>query len=153
MSKFKIIPITKEYAEKIRSSMKDDFGHELDTASLTGRALCRFCLTDGGPEQKHILFSYLPVKNITPYAEVGPVYIHDECDQYIDVYTVPHDLTTRKFLTIRGYSAGQNLIKGYMAKGNEIVETINKLFENAEVESIHINDASSGCYFLKIVRV
>jgi hypothetical protein len=152
MRKFKIIPIAKEYAEKIRSSMRDDFGHELHTASLSGRALCRFCLTDGGPEQKHILFSYLPVENINPYAEIGPVFIHDECEQYIDVDTVPHDLATRKFLTIRGYSAGQNLIKGYMAKGNEIVETIERLFENAEVESIHINDASSGCYFLKIVR-
>ena len=152
MSKFKIIPITKEYAQKIRSSMKDDFGHKLHTASLSGRALCRFCLADGGAEQKHILFSYLPVKNINPYAEVGPVYIHDNCEQYLEVYGVPHDLTTRKFLTIRGYSAGQNLIKGYMAKGNEIVETIDKLFENAEVESIHINDASSGCFFLKIVR-
>ena len=152
MSKFKIIPIAKEYAEKIRSSMKDDFGHELHSTSPTGRVLCRFCLSDGGPEHKHILFSYSPVENINPYAEVGPVYIHDDCEKYVDVYAVPHDLTTRKYLTIRGYSAEQNLIKGYMAKGNEIEETIYKLFDNTEVESIHINDASSGCYFLKIVR-
>ena len=152
MNRFKIIPITTEYAEKIRSSMRDDFGHELHTTSLTGRALCRFCLADGGPEHKHILFSYMPVENLNPYAEVGPVYIHNECEQYADVFTIPQDLTTRKYLTVRGYNAEQNLIKGYMAKGDKIVETLDKLFENAEVESIRINDASSGCYFLKLVR-
>ena len=152
MSRFKIIPITKEYAKKIRSCMRDDFGHELHTVSVTGRALCRFCLADGGPEHKHILFSYMPVENINPYVESGPVYIHEECEQYVDVYTLPHDLTTRKYLTVRGYSAEQNLIKGYMAEGENVVETIHKLFENAAIESIHINDASSGCYFLKIVR-
>ena len=152
MSKFKIIPISKAYAEKIRSGMKDDFGHELHSTKLSGRALCRFCLADGGPEHKHILFSYLPVENTNPYAEVGPVFIHENCEQYQDVYSVPHDLTTRRYLTVRGYSAEHNLIKGYMTSGNDIVETIHKLFRHAEVESIHINDASSGCYFLKLAR-
>ena len=29
MKKFKIVPLSKEYATKIRTSRKDDFGHEV----------------------------------------------------------------------------------------------------------------------------
>ena len=36
MIQFKIVPLTEEYASKIRQSQKDDFGHEVVEQVATG---------------------------------------------------------------------------------------------------------------------
>lgn len=153
MKKFKIIPLSKEYAEKIRNAMVDDYGHPLKAVTLKSRALCRYCLSDGVPAMPHILFSYQPVaEDKNPYTETGPVFIHDHCEQYKEVHVFPPDLKTRKYLTIRGYDINQWMVAGIMSPGEEAEITIEKLFKNPEVEYVHVGDASTGCYFLKMVR-
>ena len=153
MKKFKIIPLTKEYSEKIRNNMVDDYGHPLKAVTLKNRALCRYCLSDGVLGMQHILFSYRPVADDkNPYTESGPVFIHDHCDQYNEVHVFPPDIKTRQYLTIRGYDINQWMVKGIMSSGEEAETTIEKLLENPDVEYVHVNDASSGCYFLKIER-
>ena len=153
MKKFQIIPLSKEYAEKIRNSMVDDYGHPLKAVTLKSRALCRYCLSDGVPGMQHILLSYRPVaEDKNPYTESGPVFIHDHCEQYKEVHAFPPDLKTRKYLTIRGYDINQWMVAGIMSPGEEAEATIEKLFKNPEVEYVHVGDASTGCYFLKVVR-
>lgn len=132
--------------------MHDDYGHEL-ALTTPGRALCRLCLADGGPHQKHILFSYRPFdENKNPYSEVGPVYVHDNCERYGDLNAFPPDLKKRKYLQVRGYDARQCLIAADLAEGSEVEGTIDKLFEDPRVEYLHIRDGLTGCYFMKIER-
>lgn len=153
MKKFKIIPLTTSVAEKIRTTMQDDHGHSLIAKTINGRGLCRLCLADGAPPQQHILFSYMPVQeDKNPYTEVGPVYIHDQCEQYRDVYALPPAMSSRKYLTVRGYDEGQFMVGGKMAEGERLEDAIDTLFNNPSIEYIHVSDASTGCYFFKVVR-
>jgi hypothetical protein len=153
MKKFRFIPLTKEYSEKIRSTMADDYGHTLKAITLKSRALCRYCLSDGVPGMQHILFSYKPMQeDKNPYTETGPVFIHDHCEQYTDVYVFPPAIKTRKYLTIRSYDSNQWMIDGIMSPGEEAEATIEKLFENPAAKYVHVGDASSGCYFMEVVR-
>ena len=154
MSKFKIIPLSTAYANRIRSTMQDEYGHLLFRQHITGRALCRHCLSDGNKEQQQILFSYMPFeKSLTPYAEVGPVFIHEDCQQYHDTSVFPPDLLTRKYLMVRGYSNEQRLIAGDLSEGHAVEKSIDQLFTNPAIDFIHINDGKTGCYFLRVERV
>ena len=153
MRKFKIIPLSTDVAEKIRVSMKDDFGHALSYKTISGRALCRYCLGDGEPHHQHILFSYMPFEeNKNPYSEIGPVYIHDKCKQYAAANVFPTDLGKRKYLQGRGYDSSQNLIAGDLVEGQKVEDMIDRMFEDPRVDYLHIRDGMTGCYFLKIER-
>jgi hypothetical protein len=153
MKKFEMIPLTKEYAEKIRTAMVDDHGHPLKAITLKSRALCRYCLSDGLPGMQHILFSYRPMADDkNPYTETGPVFIHDHCEQYKDIHVFPPAIKTRKHLTIRSYDSNQWLLSGIMSSGEEAESAIEKLFENPGTAYVHVGDASTGCFFLEVVR-
>ena len=150
---YRIIPIDKQVASQIRETLRDNYGHKLKEAVLSHRALCRYCLADGDLRETQILFSYSPFyENKTPYAEVGPVFIHAECKQYDSRNGFPQDLKTRNYLTVRGYSNDQLLISGEMCKGEGIEATIERMFQQSRVDYIHINDARSGCFFMKLLK-
>lgn len=154
MKKFKIVPISKEVVQKITSLLADDFGHKLSPVKLKSRALCRHSLSDGdiNSNQEHILFSYMPVYDLNPYSEVGPVYIIKGSAEYLDIYVFPPDLKKREFLTVRGYTKEQILTSGQMSKGEAIENVIELFFENELLDYILISDATSGCFFVKIAR-
>jgi hypothetical protein len=44
MKKFKIVPLSKEYANKIRQANKDDFGHDVIEQFANGKGPCRVSL-------------------------------------------------------------------------------------------------------------
>jgi len=61
MAKFRIVPLAKEYAEKIRNVRQDDFGHEVIEQDATGRGPCRVSLKPFKPgKDKRLLFSHSP---------------------------------------------------------------------------------------------
>lgn len=133
--------------------MTDDYGHLVKAITLKSRALCRYCLSDGAPGMQHILFSYRPMtEDKNPYTESGPVFIHDHCEQYNDVHIFPPAVKTRKYLTIRSYDNNHWMIAGIMSPGEEAEATIEKLFENPGAKYVHVGDASTGCYFMEVVR-
>jgi hypothetical protein len=41
MKQFKIVPLSEEYARKVRENQKDDFGHEIVEQIATGKGPCR----------------------------------------------------------------------------------------------------------------
>ncbi|HNA01539.1 MAG TPA: DUF1203 domain-containing protein, partial [Ferruginibacter sp.] len=61
MNKFKIVPLTADYAKRIRETRKDDFGHEVIEQVAKGRGPCRVSLkpfTVG--EDKRLLLAHSP---------------------------------------------------------------------------------------------
>ena len=40
MKQFRIVPLSEDYAAKIRETNKDDFGHEVIEQVATGKGLC-----------------------------------------------------------------------------------------------------------------
>ncbi|MDB4921464.1 hypothetical protein [Mucilaginibacter sp.] len=45
MNKFKIVPVSKAYAQKIRLKMQDDFGHQVTKKIAVGAGPCRVSLS------------------------------------------------------------------------------------------------------------
>ncbi|MEO5563017.1 MAG: DUF1203 domain-containing protein, partial [Chitinophagaceae bacterium] len=77
MKQFKIVPLSEEYAAKIRDTKKDDFGHEVIEQVATGRGPCRVSLKPFKPGQDvRLLLSHSPFPIDNAFNQPGPVFIH-----------------------------------------------------------------------------
>ena len=62
MNNFRIVPLSKEYVQKIRETRKDDFGHEVIEQTATGLGPCRVSLKPF--EREWINAYYLPIARL-----------------------------------------------------------------------------------------
>ncbi|HEY5967087.1 MAG TPA: DUF1203 domain-containing protein [Chitinophagaceae bacterium] len=99
MSKFKIVPLSKEYAAKIRNVRKDDFGNEVFEQIATGKGPCRISLKPFKVgEDIRLLLSHSPFTEQNIFNQPGPIFISkEEVEPYSDVHRFPAELKiTRK---------------------------------------------------------
>src|SRR5215212_2367244 len=91
MSKFKIIPISKEEASSFRETMKDKFGNEVIEQVATGYGPCRVSLKPFIPgKDKRSLFSHSPFTIANAFNQPGPVFINQiEVEAYRDIHHFP----------------------------------------------------------------
>jgi len=75
MSKFRIVPLSREFAERIRQSRKDEFGNEVVEQIATGYGPCRVSLKPFAPGiDKRLLFSHSPFTERNAFNQNGPIF-------------------------------------------------------------------------------
>jgi hypothetical protein len=157
--KFRIVPLSEEYANKIRQTNKDDFGHEVVEQIAKGRGPCRVSLkpfTVG--EDVRLLFSHSPFAIENAFNQPGPIFIHKkEVKAYSDVYRFPPEIKADKEsfpLTLIGYSKSQKMVFTKLVGDNDVDLLITEIFDkHLEVEYLHARNAEAGCFICKIERV
>ena len=158
MKKFKIIPLSRVYADRIRSTRKDDFGHEVVEQLATGLGPCRVSLKPfKRGEDKRLLLTHSPFSIDNAFNQPGPIFIHsDEVEEYSDVYQFPPEIKADKqhfHLTLIGYSPDQQMVYTKLVGDNDIDELIGKIFDrHPEIEYLHARSAEASCYICRIER-
>lgn len=156
--KFKIIPLSKEIAAKIRNNSTDDFGHKVIKQVATGLGPCRVSLKPFRPgRDKRLLFSHSPFQIENAYNQPGPIFIHaDEVEEYTDVHRFPPEIKADKVhfhLTLIGYNPDQLMIFTKLVGNDDVDELISKIFdEHDDIEYLHARSAEACCYICKIER-
>ena len=159
MKKFKIVPLSKAYADTIRSTGKDDFGHAVVEQIATGLGPCRVSLK---PFKKGIdrrlLISHSPFMIDNAYNQPGPVFINKEAvEEYAEVHRFPPEIKANKEsfpLSLIGYSNEQQMVFTQLVGDDDVDELIPRIFElRPEVAYLHARNAEAGCYICKIERV
>lgn len=159
MGNFRIVPLSGEYAHRIREEMKDDFGHEVVEQLATGYGPCRVSLKPFRPGiDKRFLFSHSPFKIDNAFNQPGPVFIHaDDVDEYSEVDRFPRQLKADKKnfpLTLIGYNHHQQMTYSRMVGDDDVDELIECIFKKHEdVEYLHARNAEAGCFICKIERL
>lgn len=158
MNKFKIVPLSVEYAGEIQKTFKDDFGHDVIEQLSTGFGPCRVSLKPFKVGQDvRLLFSHSPFEIDNAFNQQGPVFIHkSEVKAYDDIHRFPPEIKADKVnfpLSLIGYSKEQKMIftklVGDADVDNLIVETFKK---HSEIEYLHARNAEACCYICKIER-
>ena len=138
--------------------MRDDFGHpvEASVAGEKGYGPCRCCLKQFKPGEKRLLFSYAPVGADSPYDEVGPVYMHEDCLAYSNTNEFPPEVKNGRLpihLVLRCYNNQRRMILARFIKDNSEAEIIiASLFINTEIEFIHVRNATYQCFIAEVRR-
>lgn len=159
MQQFKIVPLSKEYAARIRSTMKDDFGHPVTEQLAHGKGPCRVSLKlfEVGKDLR-LIFSHSPFETDNAFNQPGPVFIHKEAvEPYTDIYRFPPEIKADKKhtpLTLVGYNAQQQMVYARQVGDKDVDEMIVSIFNrHPEVEYLHARNAEACCYICKIERV
>ena len=159
MNKFKIVPLSKDYAQKIRENRKDDFGHEVVEQLATGSGPCRVSLKpfNKGVDRR-ILLTHSPFGIDNTYNQPGPVFINaEDVEEYQDVYRFPPEIKANKKsfpLTLVGYNNDQMMAYTELVGDKDVDELIPQIFEaHPEVEYLHARNSQACCYICMIERV
>jgi len=159
MHKFRIVPLSAGYAKNIRSSMVDNFGHEVIEQTATGLGPCRVSLKPFRRNiDKRLLFTHSPFEIDNAYNQPGPVFIQaEEVEPYKDVYHFPPEIKNDKEhfpLTLIGYNKAQMMVLTQLVGDADAEEMIVKIFdERADVAYLHARNAKACCYICTIERV
>lgn len=159
MQKFKIIPLSEEYAKKIRDSRIDDFGHEVIEQPAKGKGPCRVSLKAFKlGEDKRLLLSHSPFNVHNAFNQPGPIFINaEEVEAYKDVHRFPPEIKADKLnfpLSLIGYSKSQKMVFTKLVGDADVDELIPEIFEtNPWVEYLHARNAEACCFICKIERV
>lgn len=159
MKKFKIVPLSKDYATKIRAAGIDEFGHTVIEQVATGSGPCRVSLKpfEKGVD-KRLLISHSPFEIDNAYNQPGPVFINkEEVEEYADVYRFPPEIKANKKrfpLSLIGYNKDQLMVFTRLVGNDDVDELIQEIFEqHSEIDFLHARNAQACCYICKIERV
>ena len=159
MKKFKIVPISKAYAQKVRLTMQDDFGHQVIEQLATGAGPCRVSLRafNKGVD-KRLLLTHSPFEIDNAFNQPGPVFIHsDDVQEYADVHRFPPEIKANKSsfpLSLIGYNKDQQMVYTKLVNDADVDDLIGELFEQyPDIEYLHARNAQACCFICKIERV
>jgi hypothetical protein len=159
MSQFKIVPLSKEYAAKIRETNKDDFGHDVIEHVATGKGPCRVSLKPFVVgEEVRLLLSHSPFLIDNAFNQPGPIFINkNEVEPYSDIHRFPPEIKEDRInfpLSLIGYNKKQNMVFTKLVGDDDIDILIEKIFdEQPKIEYLHARNAEACCFICKIERV
>lgn len=158
MTRFKIVPLSKEYAAEIRAAGKDQFGHTVIEQVATGSGPCRVSLKPFKKGiDKRLLISHSPFTIDNAYNQPGPVFIHaDEVEPYADIHRFPPEIKANKKsfpLSLIGYNKEQMMVCTQLVGDADVDELIPEIFDqHPEVDYLHARNAQACCYICRIER-
>lgn len=159
MCSFRIVPVPKKEAIKIKKSGYDELGNPVIQEIASGLGPCRVSLKPFKPgEDKRLLFSYSPfsIKNV--YRQFGPIYTQaNNIEEYSDIYRFPPELKADKKnfpLTLVGYDINQMMIFSKRVGDKDVDQIIENIFDkHLDIEFLHARNSSACCYICKIKRI
>jgi Protein of unknown function (DUF1203) len=144
------VPIPAEIAENARRTRRDAFGHDLEVQRDTGP--CRVCLRISKAPENSLPLSYQPLPDRNPYAEVGPIFIHDhDCAPYRALDAFPEDFVERE-LVLRAYDGEGKIFDAAVAPSGQGARIAAEFLSNADVHEVHVRHTTYTCFDFKIVR-
>ena len=159
MAKFRIVPLSKKYADTIREKGIDDFGNTVVEQVSSGLGPCRVSLKPFKPgKDKRLLLSHSPFELRNAYNQPGPIFISsEEVEEYTGVHTFPEEIKREKehfSLTLIGYNKEQWMAHTELVTDNDTIdEQIENLFDKfPEIEYLHVRSTKACCYICKITR-
>lgn len=156
--RFRIVPLSEEFARRIRATRKDAFGLDVVEQLATGYGPCRVSLRPFEPGRDvRLLFRHSPFSVRNVFDQPGPVFIHrDEGTAYRDVHRFPPEIRhdPRNFpLTLIGYSRDQRMVATRLVGTDDVEDLIEDLFANdSSIEYLHARNAEAGCYICAVLR-
>jgi hypothetical protein len=158
MKKFKVVPLSKEYANRIRETRTDDFGHGVIEQPAKGKGPCRVSLKafNVGVDTR-LLLSHSPFTVDNAFNQPGPIFINkEEVEPYADIHRFPPEIKADKEnfpLSLIGYSKSQKMVFAKLVGDADVDELIPEIFEaNPRVDYLHARNAEACCFICRIER-
>ena len=148
--------IPTEDARKIQRGGVDAYGQLPERYESRSDDLeCRHCGRFIAPGEGVLLFAWRPFADQQPFAETGPILLHErECDPLTEVERIPDTVTAPETRLVRGYDADSHIIygTGQVTATQDIHDYCESLLKNPDVSFIHIRSATNNCWQGRVER-
>lgn len=137
---------------------------ELDEAALRERGIrrrvvdecpgvpCRISLKDAAIGEEVLLLPYEHHAVDSPYRAAGPIFVRRDAGRAeLAVGEVP-DYVLRRLMSLRAYDASHMMIAAEVLPGEKVAGELQRLFDDARIEYVHLHNARPGCYSCLAVR-
>jgi len=115
-----------------------------------GRHQCRHCLRLSAPDETVRLVSYSPFTTDQPFAERGPVFVHErECARYPDDGPYPPEFP-KKSAVLRAYDAGETLVDSAVVGDAGVEAVIARQLANPRTAFLHARNVAEGCFMFRL---
>jgi hypothetical protein len=155
---FRIVPLSKEYAARVRAARCDDFGNPVVEQIATGYGPCRVSLKPFRPGiDRRILISHSPFEIPNAFNQSGPVFFNaEEVEEYSDVHRFPIEIKDDPLnfpLSLIGYSNEQRMVFAELVRDRDVDEMIEQVFqERPDIAYLHARNAEAACFICKVRR-
>jgi len=152
-STFRIVPLPADIAHAAREAARRGArDHAIIEVDSPHSAPCRHCLRWAHPHERVILFPYASIPAGRPYAESGPIFVHEQsCEAYGATATYPSDF--RQGRVLRAYDSQDNMIDAVVVDREDTEAVIAQLFANPEAAFLQARSVTRGCFTFRIERV
>jgi hypothetical protein len=154
MQTLKIVPMPTAIAETVRATMKAPvYGFPAHRETASGRAPCRHCLKLIRPnDEELILFTYDAFHGQGVPPSPGPVYIHAEsCESFKNNGQISAEYRGQP-LTLEAFGENRERLGERRLKESDGDEALQAMFENADVQYVHVRSTTAGCYLFRVER-
>ncbi len=114
---------------------------------------CRHCLQLIPEGEEKLVLSYRPFDKLQPYAETGPIFLHNyQCKQYVSG-ELPEWFNYLNPAIVRGYDKNHwiNYDTGTVVSGSELDESCRKILKDENIKYVHIR-SKFNCFQCQVER-
>jgi hypothetical protein len=155
MTELHVNAIDPRRLDAIRGAGKDEHGNDFVERPAEGWEPLRCCLRTARPGEAIALVSYSPFTAQSPWAEVGPVFVHaDTCEGYHAHGELPGELRVGPRV-LRTYYADESLDYDditFVAEGQDLEPVLRDLLDRPQVAAVHVRAAMSQCFTYEVRR-
>jgi len=113
---------------------------------------CRVSLVDANIGERVLAVSFTHNNVNSPYRASGAIFVREFSETVnLKINEVPTMLRHR-LLSIRAYNSKKIMIGAEVLQGTELELSIQRQFQNSEVEFLHIHNANPGCFNCSVFR-
>jgi hypothetical protein len=145
-------PLDPARLDAVREAGVDEFGNPFTPfdASGDGEPL-RCCLRFAREGEQIALISWAPFTEVSPWREVGPVYVHAEhCTGY-DEHALPGQLRRGPVLLRTYYADGSMDYEHNTVVGDEDIEPVlDRLLAEPDVAQVHVRSLRPQCFLYAV---
>jgi Protein of unknown function (DUF1203) len=112
---------------------------------------CRQCLRDAEIGEEVLLVSHDPFTVSSPYRCASPIFIHSaSCTPHASA-DLPEQLT-RGSRSVRAFDKSAMMLDAALIDGEDLSAAIDRLFDNPDVDHLHVHNEPRGCWAARIDR-
>jgi Protein of unknown function (DUF1203) len=140
--------------DAVRRVGVDEFGNPVAAFAASGNGEpLRCCLRFARPDEQIALISWAPFTELSPWREVGPVYVHaDHCEGYSERW-IPGELRRGPMLLRTYHADGSMDYEHNTVAGDEDIEPVlDQLLGEPEVALVHVRTLRPQCFLYAVTR-
>ena len=146
--------IDSEFVNLVRSGGNDANGQRALLTKAVGQANpCRHCLQLIAEGDDKLVLAYRPFSELQPYAEVGPIFLHQRECQRFEGEELPGWFAHLQPALIRGYGQDDwiRYETGNVVSGRELGAECERILNGPEVAYVHIR-SKYNCFQCRVDR-